>query len=41
MNLNIQPACQFVYFEKVGIVRKVRESQISGGTGFMNKETLF
>jgi outer membrane protein assembly factor BamE (lipoprotein component of BamABCDE complex) len=26
----------YVYFEKNGIVRKVRESKVSGGTGFMN-----
>ena len=26
----------FVYFEKNGIVRKVQESEISGGSGFMN-----
>ena len=25
----------YVYFEKNGIVRKVRESKVSGGTGFM------
>lgn len=26
----------YVYFEKNGIVRKVQESEISGGSGFMN-----
>ena len=26
----------YVYFEKNGIVRKVRESKVSGGTGLMN-----
>ena len=25
----------YVYFEKNGIVRKVRESKVSGGAGFM------